>query len=162
MQKQKDVLVAMGSVSDWPTMKHACNLLNKLGITYKARVVSAHRTPLRLAEIATQAANNGFKVIIAGAGGSAHLPGMMAGHCYALPVLGVPIQSKALQGVDSLYSIVQMPRGVPVGCLAIGDAGAENAAGLAAQIIGIGDAKVRERYLIYRTELTASVPEFPE
>jgi 5-(carboxyamino)imidazole ribonucleotide mutase len=161
MVDQRDVLVIMGSTSDWPTMKCACVLLVEFGISHKARVVSAHRTPQRLVEVVRAAPQAGFKVIIAGAGGAAHLPGMAAALCPALPVLGVPVQSKALNGHDSLLSIVQMPAGVPVGCLAIGEAGAKNAAHLAAQIIGLINPDVQARYVAYREKMTNDVPEFP-
>src|SRR5919106_880174 len=134
--------VIMGSQSDWETMKHACDMLEELGVPYEKKVVSAHRTPDLMFEYAASAASRGIQVIIAGAGGAAHLPGMTAAKTL-VPVLGVPIPSRALQGLDSLLSIVQMPRGVPVGTLAIGEAGAVNAALLAAPILGLGDPAVR-------------------
>jgi 5-(carboxyamino)imidazole ribonucleotide mutase len=151
----------MGSRSDWPTLKHAADLLDQLGADYDTRVVSAHRTPDRLVEFSKTAADRGVQVIIAGAGGAAHLPGMVASMTH-LPVLGVPVQSKALSGLDSLLSIVQMPGGVPVGTLAIGDAGAKNAAILAASILGLGDPALMERLKTYRAALTDSVPDSVE
>ena len=153
--------VIMGSQSDWPVMRLACETLKRLGIAHEARIVSAHRTPGRLAEYAGGAKARGLRVIIAGAGGAAHLPGMAAAMT-PLPVLGVPIQSKALKGLDSLLSIVQMPRGVPVGTLAIGEAGAVNSALLAAAIIALGDADLAARLDAYRAEQTASVGEVPQ
>lgn len=150
----------MGSRSDWPTLEHAAAALDRLGVAYEARVVSAHRTPARLVAYASSAIDRGLRVIIAGAGGAAHLPGMVASMT-ALPVLGVPVQSKALSGMDSLLSIVQMPAGVPVGTLAIGQPGATNAGLLAAQIIALQDAGVAERLAQYRAEQSAGVPETP-
>jgi 5-(carboxyamino)imidazole ribonucleotide mutase len=150
------VAVVMGSASDWETMRHAAELLEQLGIVHEQRIVSAHRTPDLMAEFARTAAERGLRVIIAGAGGAAHLPGMIAAHTW-LPVLGVPIQSKALQGVDSLLSIAQMPAGVPVGTLAIGTAGAKNAALLAASIIALHDEKVREKLQTFRKQQTDTV-----
>lgn len=138
------VAIVMGSRSDWPTMKHAADALDRLGVAWEARVVSAHRTPKRLWDFANGAAKAGFKVIIAGAGGAAHLPGMVASMT-PLPVLGVPVQSKALSGLDSLLSIVQMPGGVPVATLAIGEAGAKNAGILAGQILALNDAELMGR-----------------
>jgi 5-(carboxyamino)imidazole ribonucleotide mutase len=155
------IAIIMGSRSDWPTMKHAADLLDQLGAGYEARVVSAHRTPDRLVEFSRAAADRGVQVIIAGAGGAAHLPGMVASMTH-LPVLGVPVQSKALSGLDSLLSIVQMPGGVPVGTLAIGEAGAKNAAILAASILGLGDPALMERVKAYRAALTDSVPDTVE
>ncbi|WP_167072000.1 5-(carboxyamino)imidazole ribonucleotide mutase [Sphingomonas vulcanisoli] len=151
----------MGSRSDWATMKRAAEILDKLGVPHEAKVVSAHRTPQRLVEYATSATARGFKVIIAGAGGAAHLPGMVASMT-RLPVLGVPVQSRALSGLDSLLSIVQMPGGVPVGTLAIGEAGAVNAGLLAAQILGLSDPALAERIEAWRAEQTAQVDEAPE
>jgi 5-(carboxyamino)imidazole ribonucleotide mutase len=154
------VAIVMGSQSDWPTMKCAAEMLDRLGVEYDARIVSAHRTPQRLVAFAEGAADEGFKVIIAGAGGAAHLPGMVASMTH-LPVLGVPVQSKALSGHDSLLSIVQMPAGVPVGTLAIGESGAKNAGLLAASILAISDADLADRLKAYRAEQTASVAERP-
>ena len=155
------VAIIMGSRSDWPTMKHAADMLDRLGVAWDARVVSAHRTPQRLVEFSTGAKAAGFKVIIAGAGGAAHLPGMAASMT-PLPVLGVPVQSKALKGLDSLLSIVQMPGGVPVATLAIGEAGAKNAGILAAQILALNDIPLAGRLDAFREEQTASVLETVE
>jgi len=152
--------IIMGSKSDWPTMKNAAEMLDKFGIAYETTVVSAHRTPHLLAEYAGNAASRGLKVIIAGAGGAAHLPGMAAAFT-SLPVLGVPVQSKALKGLDSLLSIVQMPKGVAVGTLAIGDAGAANAGLLAAQILATSDAALMSKIDIFRKEQTDSVLSQP-
>lgn len=148
--------IIMGSKSDWPTMKNAADMLDKFGIVYETTVVSAHRTPHLLAEYAGNAANRGLKVIIAGAGGAAHLPGMAAAFT-SLPVLGVPVQSKALKGLDSLLSIVQMPKGVAVGTLAIGDAGAANAGLLAAQILATSDDSLMAKIDAFRKEQTDAV-----
>ena len=153
--------VIMGSRSDWETMQHACTTLDELGVPYETRVVSAHRTPDLMAEYASGAADRGLRVLIAGAGGVAHLPGMTAAHTH-LPVLGVPVESHALKGMDSLLSIVQMPAGVPVGTLAIGRAGAINAALLAASIVAIGDETVRERLRTFRSTQTQTVLDNPE
>mgnify|MGYP006266173245 CR=1 FL=1 len=153
--------VIMGSQSDWPTMRHACEILSTLGVAHEARIVSAHRTPERLAEYAGSAAQRGLRVIIAGAGGAAHLPGMAAAMTH-LPVLGVPVSSKALSGMDSLLSIVQMPRGVPVGTLAVGEAGALNAGLMAASILALSDARVAAALEDYRTEQTGAVPATPD
>jgi 5-(carboxyamino)imidazole ribonucleotide mutase len=150
------VAVVMGSESDWETMRHACETLRELGVPYEAKVVSAHRTPRLLAEFAEGACARGFEVIIAGAGGAAHLPGMVAAHT-ALPVLGVPVESKALKGLDSLLSIVQMPAGVPVGTLAIGRAGAVNAALLAVAMLATHRPAFRERLARFREAQTARV-----
>jgi 5-(carboxyamino)imidazole ribonucleotide mutase len=152
-----DVAIVMGSRSDWPTMKKAAGLLRDLGVNYEAQVVSAHRTPERLVEFARGARDRGIKVIIAGAGGAAHLPGMIASMT-TLPVLGVPVKSKALNGQDSLLSIVQMPAGVPVGTLAIGEAGATNAGLLAASILSLSDDGVAGRLAHWRQAQTDSVP----
>ncbi|WP_333796861.1 5-(carboxyamino)imidazole ribonucleotide mutase [Rheinheimera sp.] len=152
--------IIMGSKSDWPTMKNAADMLDKFGISYETTVVSAHRTPHLLAEYAGNAASRGLKVIIAGAGGAAHLPGMAAAFT-SLPVLGVPVQSKALKGIDSLLSIVQMPKGVAVGTLAIGDAGAANAGLLAAQILATSDAALMTKIDTFRQEQTDSVLSQP-
>jgi len=150
--------IIMGSKSDWATMKLAADILSELGIAHETRVVSAHRTPDLLFEYASTAASRGLQVIIAGAGGAAHLPGMTAAKT-SLPVLGVPVQSRALSGLDSLLSIVQMPKGIPVGTLAIGEAGAVNAGLLAAAIIALGDPAVRARLDAYRANQTATVLE---
>nr|WP_312293909.1 5-(carboxyamino)imidazole ribonucleotide mutase [Brevundimonas diminuta] len=155
------VAIIMGSRSDWPTMKLAADRLDQLGVAWEAKVVSAHRTPQRLYDFATMAKDKGFKVIIAGAGGAAHLPGMAASMT-DLPVLGVPVQSKALKGLDSLLSIVQMPGGVPVATLAIGEAGAANAGFLAAQILALSDTSVAERLSAFRAAQTESVAETVE
>ncbi len=154
------VAIVMGSQSDWPTMKCAADMLDALGVEYDARIVSAHRTPQRLVAFAQGAAGEGFKVIIAGAGGAAHLPGMVASMTH-LPVLGVPVQSRALSGQDSLLSIVQMPAGVPVGTLAIGEAGAKNAGLLAAAILATSDEALADRLKAFRAEQTAGVAERP-
>lgn len=155
------VAIIMGSRSDWPTMKLAADRLDQLGVAWEAKVVSAHRTPQRLYDFATTAKDKGFKVIIAGAGGAAHLPGMAASMT-DLPVLGVPVQSKALKGLDSLLSIVQMPGGVPVATLAIGEAGAANAGILAAQILALSDSAIAERLSAFRAAQTESVAESVE
>ncbi len=152
--------IIMGSKSDWPTMKNAADMLDKFGIVYETTVVSAHRTPHLLAEYAGNAASRGLKVIIAGAGGAAHLPGMAAAFT-SLPVLGVPVQSKALKGIDSLLSIVQMPKGVAVGTLAIGDAGAANAGLLAAQILATSDDSLLAKIDAFRQAQTDSVLAHP-
>ena len=148
----------MGSKSDWPTMEHAANMLDKLGVAYEVKVVSAHRTPDLLFEYAKQAETRGIQVIIAGAGGAAHLPGMAASQTN-LPVLGVPVQSKALNGLDSLLSIAQMPGGVAVGTLAIGSAGAKNAGLLAAQILGLHQTEIKQAVADFRKQQTTSVLE---
>ena len=153
--------IIMGSQSDWPIMKSASDILGELGVSAEVRIVSAHRTPQRLTEYATGAKARGLQVIIAGAGGAAHLPGMAAAMT-DLPVLGVPVESKALSGMDSLLSIVQMPRGVPVGTLAIGEAGAVNAGLLAASIVALRDEKVAKALRAYREAQTARVTERPE
>ena len=158
---QPSVGVIMGSQSDWPVMKLACETLEQLGVAHEARIVSAHRTPDRLTEYAKSARDRGLKVIIAGAGGAAHLPGMTAAMT-PLPVLGEPGKSRALKGMDSLLSNVQMPKGVPVGTLAIGEAGAVNAALLAASIIALNDSSVAARLDAYREAQTDSVGEAPE
>ncbi|EKO3410306.1 5-(carboxyamino)imidazole ribonucleotide mutase [Vibrio fluvialis] len=148
--------IIMGSKSDWPTMKLAAEMLDQFGVAYETKVVSAHRTPQLLADYATSAKERGLKVIIAGAGGAAHLPGMTAAFT-SLPVLGVPVQSRALSGIDSLYSIVQMPKGIAVGTLAIGEAGAANAGLLAAQIIGAFDKSVMAKVEAFRAAQTEAV-----
>jgi len=154
------VAIVMGSQSDWPTMRHAADVLAELGVETDCRIVSAHRTPERMFDFAKGAADEGFKVVIAGAGGAAHLPGMIASMTH-LPVLGVPVKSKALSGNDSLLSIVQMPGGVPVGTLAIGDAGAKNAGLLAAAILGISDEALAERLKAWRAAQSGSVARRP-
>ena len=152
--------IVMGSQSDWPTMKEAAMILDEFGIGHECRIVSAHRTPDRLFSYGTEAAERGLKVIIAGAGGAAHLPGMMASKT-RLPVIGVPIQSRALSGVDSLYSIVQMPRGYPVATMAIGSAGASNAGLMAAAILAVSDSALAVRLEAWRATLSASIAEVP-
>ncbi len=152
------VAIIMGSKSDGPTMQNTAIMLNKLGVEYEAKVISAHRTPDLLKEFVSSAADNGFKIIIAGAGGAAHLPGMAAAFTH-LPVLGVPVKSSKLSGVDSLYSIVQMPKGVAVGTLAIGEAGAANAGLLAAQMLAITDPEITKRIKKFRSEQTQDVLE---
>ncbi len=153
--------IIMGSTSDWETMRHAAETLEALGVAHETRVVSAHRTPQRLYDYATGAADRGIKVIIAGAGGAAHLPGMAASMTH-LPVLGVPVESKALKGMDSLLSIVQMPGGIPVGTLAIGKAGAINAGLLAASILSLSDNGLAERLKAWRQRQTDSVANDPQ
>ncbi|WP_333591102.1 5-(carboxyamino)imidazole ribonucleotide mutase [Brevundimonas sp.] len=155
------VAIIMGSRSDWPTLKHAADMLDRLGVAWDAKVVSAHRTPERLWTFASGARAAGYQVIIAGAGGAAHLPGMAASMT-ELPVLGVPVQSKALKGLDSLLSIVQMPGGVPVATLAIGEAGAKNAGILAAQILALADPVLMGRLEAFRTAQTEAVHETVE
>ena len=152
--------IIMGSQSDWATMREAATLLDELGIAYEAKIVSAHRTPDRLWSYGKTAADRGLQVIIAGAGGAAHLPGMMASKT-RVPVIGVPVQTKALSGVDSLYSIVQMPRGFPVATMAIGAAGAANAALMAAAILALQDPALAARLDAWRDALSASIPEEP-
>ena len=152
--------IIMGSTSDWETMRHAADILDTLGVAHEVKVVSAHRTPKRLYDYATGAVERGLKVIIAGAGGAAHLPGMTASMT-RLPVLGVPVQSKALDGMDSLLSIVQMPGGVPVGTLAIGKAGATNAGLMAASILALADDALADRLDAWREKQTASVAQEP-
>ena len=154
------VAIVMGSQSDWPTMRHAAEILESLDVQYEARIVSAHRTPERMFEFATNAKSEGFKIIIAGAGGAAHLPGMIAS-LTPLPVFGVPVKSKALSGNDSLLSIVQMPGGIPVGTLAIGEPGAINAALLAAAVLALNDEELADRLDHFRAAQTAKVPLFP-
>ncbi|MBL4892512.1 MAG: 5-(carboxyamino)imidazole ribonucleotide mutase [Rhizobiaceae bacterium] len=156
----KDIAIIMGSQSDWATMKSAADTLDALGISYETKIVSAHRTPDRMVSFAKSAKGDGFKVVIAGAGGAAHLPGMMAAMT-PLPVLGVPVQSKALSGQDSLLSIVQMPAGIPVGTLAIGTAGAINAALLGAAILALGDDGIAVRLDEWRAAKTAGVADAP-
>jgi len=155
------VAIVMGSQSDWPTMQRAAVVLDELGVAHDARIVSAHRTPDRMVDFAKGAADEGFKVIIAGAGGAAHLPGMIAAMTH-LPVLGVPVQSKTLSGMDSLLSIAQMPAGIPVGTLAIGEAGAANAGLLAAAILGLSDESLAGRLKAWRAARTDAVSDRPE
>jgi len=155
--KEVSVGIIMGSRSDWPTMQRAAEVLDTLGVAYETQVVSAHRTPDRLVEYATSAANRGLKVIVAGAGGAAHLPGMAAAHT-ELPVVAVPVQSKALNGMDSLLSIVQMPKGVAVATQAIGESGAFNAGLMAFQILALSDAELKTRLVEWRNAQTDSVP----
>ncbi|MCC5806748.1 MAG: 5-(carboxyamino)imidazole ribonucleotide mutase [Opitutales bacterium] len=156
MENEAQVGVIMGSRSDWSTMRHAVLILDELGVPRETRIVSAHRTPERLYAYAREAAGRGIRVIIAGAGGAAHLPGMVASMT-ELPVLGVPVKSRALNGLDSLLSIVQMPAGIPVPTLAIGEAGAKNAALTAAAILALGDNDLRERLKAYRARQTTAV-----
>jgi 5-(carboxyamino)imidazole ribonucleotide mutase len=155
-QKSSLVAVIMGSASDWDTMRHCVELLDQLGVPNESHVLSAHRTPDATADFARKAADRGLRVIIAGAGGAAHLAGVIAAYTW-LPVLGIPIQSKALHGLDSLLSIAQMPGGIPVGTLAIGDAGAKNAALLAVAILALSDEKIRENLAAFRKKQTESV-----
>ncbi|RID92167.1 5-(carboxyamino)imidazole ribonucleotide mutase [Gemmobacter lutimaris] len=155
-----EVGIIMGSQSDWPTMREAAAILDELGIPYEAKIVSAHRTPDRLWSYGKTAAERGLKVIIAGAGGAAHLPGMMASKT-RVPVIGVPVQTRALSGVDSLYSIVQMPKGFPVATMAIGAAGAANAGLMAAGILALHDADLAARLEAWRDALSASIPDEP-
>lgn len=152
--------IIMGSQSDWPTMREAAKILDELGVPYHTRIVSAHRTPDRLWDYGRSAVDRGLRVIIAGAGGAAHLPGMMASKT-RVPVIGVPIQTKALSGVDSLYSIVQMPKGYPVATMAIGAAGAANAGLMAAGILALTDPALAQRLDDWRAALSASIPEEP-
>jgi 5-(carboxyamino)imidazole ribonucleotide mutase len=161
MSAPAPVAIIMGSRSDWPVLKRAAELLDELGVRYEAKVVSAHRTPERMYQFAKGAKAAGYQVIIAGAGGAAHLPGMTAS-LTDLPVLGVPIESKALKGMDSLLSIVQMPAGIPVGTLAIGEAGAKNAGLLAARILALADTQLAERVASFSARQTASIPETVE
>jgi 5-(carboxyamino)imidazole ribonucleotide mutase len=155
-----EVGIIMGSQSDWPTMKEAAAVLDELGVAYETRIVSAHRTPDRLWDYGRQAAGRGLRVIIAGAGGAAHLPGMMASKT-RVPVIGVPVQTRALSGLDSLYSIVQMPRGYPVATMAIGAAGAANAGLMAAAILALHDERLAARLDAWRAALSASIPDEP-
>ena len=155
-----DVGIIMGSQSDWPTLKPASEILTELGVSHEVRIISAHRTPDRLWTYGKTAVDRGLKVIIAGAGGAAHLPGMMASKT-RIPVIGVPVETRALKGVDSLYSILQMPRGFPVATMAIGSAGAMNAGLMAAQILAIHDTELAKRVDDWRAALSASIPEEP-
>lgn len=158
---QVDVALIMGSKSDWVTMEGAAEIMDILGVSYHVEVVSAHRTPVKLAEFSESAADKGFKVIIGGAGGAAHLPGMVAAHTH-LPVLGVPVQSKALNGMDSLLSIAQMPKGVAVGTLAIGNAGAFNAGLLACQILATNNPELAQKIKAFRANQTETVLAHPD
>jgi 5-(carboxyamino)imidazole ribonucleotide mutase len=158
--KQADVAIIMGSQSDWETMQHAAGQLEKFGVSHEVMIISAHRTPKRLYSFASGAAENGFKLIIAGAGGAAHLPGMAASLTH-LPVLGVPVESKTLKGLDSLLSIAQMPAGIPVGTLAIGKAGAINAGLLAVSILALSDAKLSAKLQKFREQQTDSIKLTP-
>jgi 5-(carboxyamino)imidazole ribonucleotide mutase len=153
--------IIMGSQSDWPTMKQAAAILDELGVAYETKIVSAHRTPDRLWTYGMTAVERGLQVIIAGAGGAAHLPGMMASKT-RVPVIGVPVQTKALSGVDSLYSIVQMPKGYPVATMAIGAAGAANAALMAAAILALQDPALAQRLDLWRAHLSAAIPDEPQ
>ena len=161
VRQRPSVAIVMGSQSDWATMRHTAELLDELGVRYEAKIVSAHRTPDRLVQFAKAARKTGYKVIVAGAGGAAHLPGMVAAWT-TLPVLGVPVESSALKGADSLYSIVQMPAGVPVGTLAIGKPGAANAGLLAAAILAISDDALATRLEKWRKAQSAAVAERPK
>jgi len=156
-----NVGIIMGSQSDWATMKHAADILDELGVAYETKIVSAHRTPDRLWDYGKSAVERGLKVIIAGAGGAAHLPGMMASKT-RIPVVGVPVQTRALSGLDSLYSIVQMPKGFPVATMAIGEAGAANAGLMAAGILATSDTALAKRLDDWRAALSASIPEDPQ
>lgn len=160
MSESIKVGIIMGSQSDWPTMKEAADMLDALKVPYEAKIVSAHRTPDRLWDYGKTAVDRGLQVIIAGAGGAAHLPGMMASKT-RVPVIGVPVQTRALSGVDSLYSILQMPRGFPVATMAIGSAGAANAGLMAAGILALQDADLAARLEQWRTDLSASIPDAP-
>ncbi len=160
MAETVKVGIIMGSQSDWPTMEEAARMLDELSVPYEVRIVSAHRTPDRLWSYGKEAAGRGLQVIIAGAGGAAHLPGMMASKT-RIPVIGVPVQTRALSGVDSLYSILQMPRGFPVGTMAIGGAGAANAGLMAAAILALQDTALADRLDAWRAALSASIPEEP-
>jgi 5-(carboxyamino)imidazole ribonucleotide mutase len=160
-EKMAKVAIVMGSTSDWPTMQQAAKMLKVLGVDYEAKVVSAHRTPDLLTTFSKSAADQGVNVIIAGAGGAAHLPGMIAAHTH-LPVLGCPVRSSQLSGLDSLLSIVQMPKGIAVGTLAIGDAGAANAGLLAAQIVGLQDANVQKAVIAFRQQQTNTILQTPD
>lgn len=153
--------IIMGSQSDWPTLKYSADILDEFDVVYETKIVSAHRTPDRLWEYGKSAINRGLNVIIAGAGGAAHLPGMMASKT-RIPVIGVPIKTQALSGVDSLYSIVQMPRGFPVATMAIGSAGASNAALMALEILALNDQKLAQNLETWRNQLSSSIPDEPQ
>ena len=161
MTTKPSVGIIMGSQSDWPTLKYSANILDEFAVTYETKIVSAHRTPDRLWEYGKSAVNRGLKVIIAGAGGAAHLPGMMASKT-RIPIIGVPIQTQALSGLDSLYSIVQMPHGFPVATMAIGSTGASNAALMALEILALNDESLAKNLEIWRTQLSSSIPDEPQ
>ena len=161
MTTKPTIGIIMGSQSDWPTLKYSADILDEFDVVYEAKIVSAHRTPDRLWEYGKSAINRGLNVIIAGAGGAAHLPGMMASKT-RIPVIGVPIKTQALSGVDSLYSIVQMPRGFPVATMAIGSAGASNAALMALEILALNDQKLAQNLETWRNQLSSSIPDEPQ
>ena len=161
MTTKPSIGIIMGSQSDWPTLKYSADILDEFDVVYETKIVSAHRTPDRLWEYGKSAINRGLNVIIAGAGGAAHLPGMMASKT-RIPVIGVPIKTKALSGVDSLYSIVQMPRGFPVATRAIGSAGASNAALMALEILALNDQKLAQNLEAWRNQLSSSIPDEPQ
>ena len=161
MTTKPTIGIIMGSQSDWPTLKYSADILDEFDVVYETKIVSAHRTPDRLWEYGKSAINRGLNVIIAGAGGAAHLPGMMASKT-RIPVIGVPIKTQALSGVDSLYSIVQMPRGFPVATMAIGSAGASNAALMALEILDLNDQKLAQNLETWRNQLSSSIPDEPQ
>ena len=161
MTTKPTIGIIMGSQSDWPTLKYSADILDEFDVVYETKIVSAHRTPDRLWEFGKSAINRGLNVIIAGAGGAAHLPGMMASKT-RIPVIGVPIKTQALSGVDSLYSIVQMPRGFPVATMAIGSAGASNAALMALEILALNDQKLAQNLETWRNRLSSSIPDEPQ
>ena len=161
MTTKPTIGIIMGSQSDWPTLKYSADILDEFDVVYETKIVSAHRTPDRLWEYGKSAINRGLNVIIAGAGGAAHLPGMMASKT-RIPVIGVPIKTQALSGVDSLYSIVQMPRGFPVATMAIGSAGASNAALMAIEILALNDQKLAQNLETWRNQLSSSIPDEPQ
>ena len=161
MTTKPTIEIIMGSQSDWPTLKYSADILDEFDVVYETKIVSAHRTPDRLWEYGKSAINRGLNVIIAGAGGAAHLPGMMASKT-RIPVIGVPIKTQALSGVDSLYSIVQMPRGFPVATMAIGSAGASNAALMALEILALNDQKLAQNLEAWRNQLSSSIPDEPQ
>lgn len=161
MTTKPTIGIIMGSQSDWPTLKYSADILDEFDVVYETKIVSAHRTPDRLWEYGKSAINRGLNVIIAGAGGAAHLPGMMASKT-RIPVIGVPIKTQALSGVDSLYSIVQMPRGFPVATMAIGSAGAANAALMALEILALNDQKLAQNLEAWRNQLSSSIPDEPQ
>ena len=161
MTTKPTIGIIMGSQSDWPTLKYSADILDEFDVAYETKIVSAHRTPDRLWEYGKSAINRGLNVIIAGAGGAAHLPGMMASKT-RIPVIGVPIKTQALSGVDSLYSIVQMPRGFPVATMAIGSAGASNAALMALEILALNDQKLAQNLETWRNRLSSSIPDEPQ